>query len=116
MRIEPGETHTRQLGESLWLLTLRGEHDLSTVPDLEAAFARVEASGTTAVIDLTGVTFVDSSVIGLLIREHKRGENLLVVAPSGCRVRRLLDLVALPSVLPIFETRDDAFRAVPAER
>jgi|GraSoiStandDraft_5_1057265.scaffolds.fasta_scaffold132619_2 anti-anti-sigma factor len=116
MRIQPGETHTRQLGESLWLLTLRGEHDLSTVPDLEAAFARVEASGTTAVIDLTGVTFVDSSVIGLLIREHKRGENLLVVAPSGCRVRRLLDLVALPSVLPIFETRDDAFRAVPAER
>src|SRR3954451_16789474 len=90
MRIEPGETHTRQLGESLWLLTLRGEHDLSTVPDLEAAFARVESSGTTAVIDVTRVTFVDSSVIGLLIREHKRGENLLVVAPTGCRVRRLV--------------------------
>jgi anti-anti-sigma factor len=103
------------LGESLWLLMLRGEHDLSTAPALEAAFARVQSTGTTAVVDLSEVTFIDSTALGILIRQHARGENVLLVAPTAGPARRLLDLVGLPGFfLPIFETRDDALGAVPA--
>ena len=102
------------MGESLWLVTLSGEHDVCTAPALEAAFARVESTGTTAIVDLTGVTFMDSTVLGILLREHRRGENLQLVAPSGGPARKFLFLIGLPGLLPIYETRDEALRAVPA--
>ncbi len=110
---KPGKTGLRRLGESLWLITLRGEHDLSTVPALRAAFARVEATGTTAIVDLTEITFIDTAVLGVLIVERGRGENLLLVARTGGEGRRLLDLVGLRSLFRVFETRDEALRAVP---
>lgn len=110
---KPGETGLRRLGGSLWLLTLRGEHDLTTVPALRAAFARAEATRTSAIVDLTEVTFIDTAVLGVLVVERERGENLLLVASARGQVRRLLDQVGLRSPFRVFETHDEALRAVP---
>ncbi len=110
-----GSAQTEQLGESLWLLNLVGEHDLATHREVDAAFARIEATGTTVIVDLLAATFIDSTVIGRITASHTRGENLLLVVPNDGRVRRLLDLVGLTGRIPVFETREEAFRAVPDE-
>lgn len=102
---------TTQLEASLWVLRLVGEHDLSTAPLVEAAFERIEASGTTVVVDLTDTSFIDSAVIGALIRPARRGKTLLLVAPRGI-ARKTLDLVGIPELLRTFETRDEALQAV----
>jgi anti-anti-sigma factor len=110
-----GWAQTEQLGESLWLLSLVGEHDLATHGEVDHAFARIEASGTTVIVDLRDATFIDSTVIGKLTASRARGELLLLVVPPDGVVRRLLDLVGLTRCLPVFETREEALQAVPDE-
>lgn len=89
------------------ILSLGGEHDLSTLPAIEGAFVRMAESGTTVIVDCSKVGFVDSSVAGALVRRARAGEFVLVVAPRGGAARRVFDLIGLASVLGAFETRDD---------
>ncbi|MEO8692205.1 MAG: STAS domain-containing protein [Acidimicrobiales bacterium] len=78
------------------VFTLVGEHDTSTVGTLTCEFARVFGEDdSNPVIDLSGVTFMDVSIVNLLLRTklHLRRESrdLLLRAPSP-NARRLLDL------------------------
>jgi anti-anti-sigma factor len=110
-----GSVQTERLGESLWLLNLMGEHDLATLGEVDEAFARIEATGTTVILDLLDATFIDSTVIGRITISHTRGEKLLLVVPKDGIVRRLLDLVGLTSRIPVYETREEALCSVPEE-
>jgi anti-sigma B factor antagonist len=108
-----GTVETDRLGQSLWVLRLIGEHDLSTVPAITESFSLIAASGTTVVADLSEASFIDSSVIGTLISHTGPGEHLLLVAPSASPARKLLNLVGVRARVPIFETHEEAMRAVP---
>ena len=110
-----GVVETERLGDSLWVLKLAGEHDLSTAPTIEAAFERVAETGTTVVADLSEASFIDSTVMHTLLRFAERGENLLLVVLKRGAVRRTLELTGVSPLLPVFETRDAALRAVPPE-
>lgn len=109
-----GTAKPEQLGPSLWVLNLVGEHDLSTAPLIDAAFRPIQASGTT-VVDFSEASFVDSTVVNSLTQRARDGETLLLVAPKNSAVRRTLDLVGITNLLSTFETREEAVRAVPPE-
>jgi anti-sigma B factor antagonist len=70
------------------------------------------------VVDLSGASFIDSAVLGVLIGEHDRaraaGVPLALVVGSGAghSVRRIVELTGLDAVLPVAETRADAERLV----
>ena len=59
------------------------------------------------VIDLARTTFIDSSFIAFLVRlaaaQRAKRRELLLVRPCG-QVRRVLAIVGLPNVVPVFET------------
>lgn len=80
-----------------------GELDLTTVPALLAQAAPLVAGVRGVVLDLSAVTFFDSSAVRLvdrLAREASRsGAGFRVVAPPGCTARRVLELVGLASAL-----------------
>jgi anti-anti-sigma factor len=63
------------------------------------------------VIDLAATTFVDSSFIAFMVRlvsdQRARRKELVLVRPAG-QVRRVLALVGLPNVVPVFDSVDDA--------
>jgi anti-anti-sigma factor len=101
-----------RLGDSLWVLQLVGEHDLSTAPTIEAAFERIAETGTTVVVDFGEASFIDSTVIQALVRSMKRGENLLLVVPKRSAASRALELTGVSALLQVFETRDAALRTV----
>jgi anti-anti-sigma factor len=92
------------------VLILRGEHDLSTSPALDAELDAGFAHGTSVVVDLTEAGFIDSSVAGALMRAaQSTGASLVVLcAPVGSPARRLLDMVGITRVIPTFETRAQA--------
>jgi anti-sigma B factor antagonist len=108
-----GTVETERLGDSLWVLKLAGEHDLSTAPAIGEALRRIAECGKTVVVDLTQTSFIDSTVIGALVRHADRDETLLLVAPAAGRPRKVLDLVGMTPCMQAFETRDEALRAVP---
>jgi anti-anti-sigma factor len=62
------------------------------------------------VVDLTAVTFVDSSTLNALVRGQRalgdRGISMSVVAPLGGIVRRVLDIAHLTDTLNVLETSD----------
>ena len=111
----PGTAETEQLGPSLWVVKLIGEHDLATAPLIASAFEQTAATGTTVVVDFTETSFIDSTVAGALIKRARNGETLLLVVPKNSATRRTLDLIGVTDVLGSFETRDEALRAVPPE-
>lgn len=85
--------------DGAWVLTLRGEHDLSTKPSLREELEWALARGSTVIVDLSQVTFIDSTVLRGLIFGHdaavKHNEHtVVVVAPR--RGPRCTQLSACP--------------------
>jgi anti-sigma B factor antagonist len=80
-----------------------GELDIATVPLLEAAFDEIErGDADTIVVDLSGITFIDSTGIQLLLRMNERctgTERLEII--SSPSVERLLDITGLRDQLPL---------------
>ena len=66
-----------------------GEIDVATVPGLRDRIARLQIDGPPhLVVDLTGVTFIDSLGLGALIGAHKRarvlqGSLAIVASPAS---------------------------------
>lgn len=95
------------------LVTLSGEHDVSTAPAIREATA--VADGTSLAIDLTRTTFLDSSVLGVLLGTSEacsqagRSFHVVLGDEGAPAVRRVLDLSGFDQVLPIVSSVDDAF-------
>jgi anti-anti-sigma factor len=87
------------------VLKVSGELDAVTAPKLSAELA-AKSSSRGLVIDLSGLTFVDSSGIHVLARtcaEH----GTPVVCPNGI-IRRLLDIVSFSKVARLYANLDEA--------
>lgn len=80
-----------------------GQIDSHTSPVLDRALTTRSADAAVSV-DLSAVTFVDSSGLRVIVRAHKRqangGGGLAIVKPSEA-VSRLLDITGLASELQI---------------
>ena len=81
---------------------LRGEIDAHTAPALADALAALTTER--VVIDLSGVDFVDSSGLRVLIQAHQQADEAgrsLVLARPSTSVRRLLEISGLNDYLTI---------------
>jgi anti-anti-sigma factor len=92
------------------ILSLFGEHDMSTEPRLRAEIERLFASGSRIVVDLTDAEFIDSTVVNALVAGHERAEAnpahaIAVVAAHGTMPEGVLALVGASTVVPMFPTR-----------
>lgn len=94
------------------VLTVRGEVDVSTAPELrERLLLMAERGPATAVVDLTDVSFVDSTALGVLVSGVKRlrsagGELHLVVTQP--HITKVFEITGLSEVFRIFPTLDAA--------
>jgi anti-sigma B factor antagonist len=66
-----------------------GQLDFATAPRLARALGALPSGGE-VVVDLAGVTLMDTSGVGVLLRA-RHGRNLVVVHPDR-NVRRVLDV------------------------
>jgi len=116
LRLEPSEVTGR--ARDLPVLCLKGELDIDAVPEVDRFLRRRLGplyQRHTLVIDLGDVTLVDSSFIGFVVHllgEERRGHSELVLAHPVGRVRSHLCMVGLPNLVPMYESLDDALRAV----
>ena len=86
------------------VIIAEGELDLVGGPLLDTAVEAAEAAGEQVVIDLSKVTFVDSSGLRCLIaasqRAARNGQRVRLVAPTTV-VTRLLEITATASMFDI---------------
>ena len=94
------------------VVTVTGEVDLTTAPELTRAMHLTSAHTSRLVADLAGVTFLDSSGLNALVRGSReleeRGIGFRVVAEPDGPVRRLLDLTQLVDVVHVVDSMEDA--------
>jgi anti-anti-sigma factor len=98
-----------QWGGCGWRVALRGEHDVATAPEVEAALADIAQRGADVIIDLSEATFADSSILQAILRYATApGESFVIVALPETLPHHLLDLTAVAQLVPVCDSRDDA--------
>ena len=89
-----------------------GELDAYVADELSAALGRADAE-TRLIVDLTSVSFMDSTALGVLVRSVRdregRGLETRVVLPRGT-ARRIFELTALDQALPVSPSLEEAMR------
>jgi anti-anti-sigma factor len=88
-------------------LRLSGEFDLAAVPEFDAEMAAAEADGPAAiVVDLTALTFMDSSGLRALVTADDRvraAHRRLAIVPGPPAVRRVFEITQLEGRLDLVE-------------
>ena len=92
----------------VWVVTLRGEHDLSTAARLRNSLANSLAGASTAIVDLSNAEFIDSSTLHVLVGARRQRRSVVLVAPSGSVAGRLVELVRLDDAIPTYQSRSEA--------
>lgn len=90
------------------VIAVSGEIDVATAPQLRECLHGVIAQGdATVVLDLLGVTFLDSTALGVLVGALKRcreaGGDLQVVVADP-RIMKIFEITGLTSVFTIADT------------
>ena len=98
--------------DGLALVSVDGEHDLSTRSALEQALERAVAH-TRVVVDLSNCGFIDSTAITTIIKTaqilHVRGGRLIaVIHPTQGHLLRVAQMLHLGEIFAIAPTRADA--------
>ncbi|MGC1813495.1 MAG: STAS domain-containing protein [Solirubrobacterales bacterium] len=112
-----GELALERTDAGVAVLTISGEHDLSTAPLLRRRLDGLLDQGTPTVVDLSPATFVDSSILGAILdgrrRAAKAAIGFAVVHADGAEaVDRVLEVTGLRAELPVHSRREEAFSEV----
>jgi anti-sigma B factor antagonist len=108
-----GERITWSVLRDAAVVQLRGEFDLADVSRLQdACDAAVAAAGPHVVVDLSETTFLDSSVLGVLVgvanQTRQQGGWLRFAAATNPVVRRVIEITMVDQVLGLYATVQEA--------
>lgn len=111
-----GEIALEPTDAGVAVVKITGEHDLSTAPGLGSRLKRLIADRSPVVIDLSPATFIDSSILGVILDAKRRAGAAslgfaVVNAGEGEAVRRVLEVTGLRTALPVHEAREEALAA-----
>jgi anti-sigma B factor antagonist len=117
--ISEDTTALASAGEELMVLVAGGELDHHASPSLREQIAgHIDAGKRRLVLDLSAVTFIDSTAIGVLVgaavrlQETKGGTVAVVCGPDNERVLRIFDIAGVDNVITLCSSREDALLAL----
>ena len=114
--VRTGELALERNDQGPAVLTISGEHDLSTAPNLRRRIDGLLDEGVATVLDLSPATFIDSSILGVILDGRRRASDakigFAVARPSGSEaVDRVLEVTGLRAELPVHARREEAIMA-----
>lgn len=114
--VRTGELALERKESGVAVLTISGEHDLSTAPHLRRRLDNLLDERVATVVDLSPATFIDSSILGVILDGRRRAADsqiaFAVVHEDGTQaVNRVLEVTGLRNELPVHARREEAIRA-----
>jgi anti-sigma B factor antagonist len=111
---------TEQVGQVRHVISLTGEVDLYTAPELKSQLLEViENKGAKDVIvDFTNTTFIDSTTLGVLVGGVKRlrpNDGRLSIVCSDRNITKIFEITGLDRVFTIYPTRAEALEKLDSE-
>lgn len=97
------------------MLALAGEIDLHFAPVFRALLQQpTKIPSEALVLDLSEVTFIDSSGIAVIIehlRSATRHSNFFCIGGMSEAVKQIFEIIHLEKAMPVFETKEAALNA-----
>ena len=114
--VRTGELALERKDQGLAVITISGEHDLSTAPNLRRRLDALIEEGVATVVDLSPATFIDSSILSVILDGRRRAADAKIgfaVARSNGSdaVDRVLEVTGLRGELPVHARREEAVTA-----
>jgi anti-sigma B factor antagonist len=104
------------LADDAYIVSLGGEVDLYTAPQLDEELAALTAGGAhRVVVDLAGAAFIDSTVLGVLLKALTRldaGGGELILVSDDRRILKIFEVTGLGRVFRIAPTLTDAIASL----
>jgi anti-sigma B factor antagonist len=94
------------------VVAVSGDIDIHTAPQIRDRLAALQAEGQkSVVVDLSGVSFLDSSALGALVAAHRElreaGGSLKLAAPRA-HVLKVFRITRLVEIIPLYDSVDAA--------
>jgi anti-anti-sigma factor len=110
------EVIVQDLTDDRWLVTLHGEHDASTDQAIRDKLDAIFRTGTAVVVDLSPTTFIDSSILALLLSAKATADasddkRFGLVVAEHTPPDRLLRLVGALRLFDVFDSVEAALAA-----
>jgi anti-sigma B factor antagonist len=96
------------------VITIRGDLDIVTSPQLDECLSAAESTHTRIILDLTHVDFLDTSALAVIVGHWKKAEaagGTLALAGARYRYTKTLWITGLADKLTLYETVDEGVRA-----
>jgi anti-sigma B factor antagonist len=115
------DVQLEDMGPEVAILVVGGEVDFEVSPQLKARLMRaIKAGSRRLILDLTDVTFIDSTAIGVLAGTVEKLDELgggsLSVVSNHEKVVQIFEITGLDSVVTIHASREDALAAAAVTR
>ncbi|KOV97587.1 anti-sigma factor antagonist [Streptomyces sp. NRRL B-1140] len=89
-----------------WVVVARGSYDIDSITPLADALTVAVREHPKVILDASGITFADSTLLNLLILTHQAG-TLRIVGPS-VHLQRLCEITGVDTILETRDSVDDA--------
>jgi anti-anti-sigma factor len=93
------------------VISVSGELDLASAPELEQELQRAAAdSAELVILDLRELQFIDSTGLGLLIKAHRQAESMgrkFAIVRGQSQVQRLLGLTGIDERLTLVDSPEE---------
>lgn len=112
MKTDVGWCEVERPGDGVGVVVVRGEHDLTTAPEVSARLEALGAEARHVVLDVSQTTFLDSSILHVIYqfaaRQRDAGRQIVLQLSTEPIVLRVLEVSGLLSELPCARSRDEA--------
>lgn len=94
------------------IVVLEGEHELYGATKLQRRLEALIDEDVALVVDLTSATFLDSSIVSVLLRARDRAQRagtryaVVLDESSGESVQRMFQITGLDRFLPVVSSRE----------
>ena len=96
-----------------WVVAFEGEVDLEHSPEARRVLLECVGRGGGVLVDLSGVTYMDSSGVASLVEAYQRSREAaaeFALVSVNAAALRVLELARLDRVFTIHETLEEALR------
>jgi anti-sigma B factor antagonist len=107
----------RRPGDDLPVVSVAGEVDVHSAPQLrEGLTAELQSETTAVVVDLTHVGFLDSTGLGALVAVRTAAGEKGIALPVVCTSERIMKLFTITGLDGVFDIHPDLDSAVAAAK